>query len=249
MRARITVGILNYRRPPNVDLIVSALRSQSIPCDIFLWDNSGEGQSFADVDWVVRSSVNAYCWPRWFLLSNAATETVMTLDDDLSLASPAALEAIVASLDKLTHHYEILGPEGVVLDGDSGYFPRYGGRVVRDEVPAGLRSSLHVIAGAADRRVDIVKGRSMAMRSELIRAVLPMFVGRDEVCDDIAVSALAAEGRIRAHRVPSAFAGLFVDLPLKNAPMALSMRADWREVREAACCRYFGARRGSKSHG
>ena len=238
MISRITIAILNYKRPANVHRIITGLRAQTQPCRIFLWDNSEHAESFTGVDWLVRSTVNSYCWPRWFMLANAETEFVMTIDDDIELASPTALETILGELEQLAHQTQIIGPEGVLLSGTGDYFPRQSGKITQSSAVDCLDISQHLSAGEEDHMVDIVKGRSMAMAVSAVRQ-LPLFVGRNEVCDDIAVSSLLSGGRKRAHRVPAHFRGLFSDLPEKNGQMALSNNANWRSIRNAARERFF----------
>jgi hypothetical protein len=83
----------------------------------------------------------------------------------------------------------------------------------------------HLRAGEHDERVDIVKGRFMLFRRELLGRVplaLPR-LGMAETpgfrCDDIALSLCIAQGEPGRHLVPAALAGRWVELPKGNAAL------------------------------
>lgn len=242
METLITVGILNFKRAFNMKQIIGSIRSQTIKSEIFVWDNSGNFDQEEDVDWVVRSNRNEYCWPRWFMLASANTKYCMTLDDDMCLSKLSSLEIITKSLDESSFDEEIVGPEGVIMEEGAGYFPVYPPPFYRSRVPPGYRSSLHLLAGDIDRNVDVVKGRCMAMRTQALRSELPIVVGRDVVCDDIAVSAFLGNGKRCAHRVPARFKDIFIDLPGKDAEMSLSSKPEWIRTRNRAADYFFGTR-------
>lgn len=238
---RITVAILNYRRFPNIEHIVASLRRQRAECQIFLWDNSAETNEFADVDWLVRSSENMFCWPRWYMLAQADTEFVMTLDDDLRLAGRRSMGRILDQLDRLNHQNEILGREGVMLVQGSDYYPWYPKPAARRSIPEGYEtSSVHLRAGYEDISVDIVKGRTMAMRTDALRTAIPACAGNDgRQTDDIVVSSMMAAGRPRCHRLPAALRRCFKNMPMRNASMALSCKSGWKHRRNVACKKHF----------
>ena len=37
--SKITIILLNYKRPQNIPLILEAIRTQTIPAKVFLWNN------------------------------------------------------------------------------------------------------------------------------------------------------------------------------------------------------------------
>jgi len=88
----ITVVVTNYLRPVNVRYLMDALCKQSVKPTIFIWDNS-PAQDFNDAhaDWIIRSSRNARCSPRWWMASHADTDFVVIHDDDLMPANPKVL--------------------------------------------------------------------------------------------------------------------------------------------------------------
>ncbi len=234
----ISVAILNYRRQSNVLTIVETLRQQTMPAKILVWDNSGSEEHIPGADLIVRASTNMFCWPRWLLLAQSGTEFCMTLDDDLNLATPTALESILGALEDLDHPRQIVGPEGVVLHPGQHYFPERKAKTAIACADGAFQTTQHIVRPQSDVRVDVVKGRCMATRTDALRK-LPMLPPYADMCDDIAVSAVLSGTRRRAHRVPKAFGALFSDLPGKNAEMALSARSDWKNIREAARQTYF----------
>ena len=93
---KVTVLLLNYKRPENLRRILGDLVKQKpVPPDIFLWNNSG--RSFVDkrVTWQVNSSANRFCWPRWMMGSLARTRFICTMDDDFTFEDDFVLRDLV----------------------------------------------------------------------------------------------------------------------------------------------------------
>ena len=190
MTTKITVVLLNWKRSENVKAIVQTLRNQSVSPQIFLWDNAQDHNRVVvkDVDWYIQSSLNKICWPRWFMASQADTQYVMSLDDDLNLLDDFVIEDLIAVLDNDCHAERIFGREGVILR--PGML--YAGSNQHNEELVNLKRTDAV-------NVDIVKGRLMAFSKEaLIHAPILTKVTNE---DDIAISGLLAKGRNRYHRV------------------------------------------------
>jgi hypothetical protein len=148
------------------------------------------------------------------MAAQADTPFVASIDDDLLPADDRVLEDALAVLRDAEPHV-IVGPFGKQL---------------RDGVP--FVESVHVSAGAEDRRVDWVKGRLMVMRMGALRRVTPArppapppLVQR---CDDIIVSALMAEGKRGQHLVPAVLKDRFRDLPQDHAVYRLPGFAEHR---------------------
>ena len=87
----VTVLLMNYKRRENLNKIILALKSQTIPCEIFVWNNAPEPFVHADVDWVLNSSDNVRCWPRWLMGTFAKNDYIMSHDDDLLITKEDAL--------------------------------------------------------------------------------------------------------------------------------------------------------------
>ena len=162
----VTVVLLNWQRPENLPVVLDGLEMQTERPRIWLWDNSPDGAPNAVVrrcDMVVRSSRNLGCFARWWLASQASTAYVCSIDDDLRLTDERVLEdAVKASREKR--------PDGIVgmfgWDGidrtDTG-----GSRApARSDIDYG--QGRHINGAAEDTPVDIIKGRFMLFRRELL---------------------------------------------------------------------------------
>jgi hypothetical protein len=239
----VTALLLNYRRPQNMQRVLDCLASQTAPTQVYLWNNGsplqvrcGEGEELASVErhplvrLVVTPNGNLGCWPRWLLGSMADTEYVCTLDDDLLLADDRVLEdAIAASRDKC--------PDGIV-----GFFgwERLPGR--------SYRASRHIDGAEQDRWVDLIKGRFMLLRRELLERVpLVHPVVRDEAemlrrADDIVLSLTVSRGRRRAHLVPGVLGRRYVEL--SECGVGLRNEPGHREMRDDLVQRMFAAYEG-----
>jgi hypothetical protein len=167
----LTVVLTNYLRPANMAVILDALASQTLPHQVFVWDNSPE-QSFAgQADWVVRSSRNAMCSARWWLAAHAETPWVLVMDDDLA---PADQRVLADLLEKLAEHAPTpVGAAGVILDPSIAY----------SECP---RVGLECSRISIDTQVDILKGRFFSAPTQRLESLgfLPL-----DAEDDIAASA------------------------------------------------------------
>jgi hypothetical protein len=204
--APLTILMLSYQRRHNVAAILESVRAQHWQPSVFLWDNGAANPSTRVslspthaklVAWQVSSMRNVGCWPRWIMAESASTEYVCSLDDDLAFADSHAMEAI---LDSMTSQRpdSAVGYEGVVLHSGRPYY-----------VP-GQNRNYHLRSGTRNRRVDIVKGRFLAIRRAALTKVR---VDPNEREDDIALSGQLAGGRCRHHLVPAGLAGIFRELP------------------------------------
>lgn len=112
MSSKATALLLNWKRPDNLEKIINRLRQQSVPVDIFLWDNNPTRQF--DVDLHIRSDHNLMCWPRWFMANYANTEFVFSLDDDLIPNNNSLIEYCIETCEK---YDSIIGCRGLCLGG------------------------------------------------------------------------------------------------------------------------------------
>ena len=141
---RSTGLFLNWKRPANLKAIIANLREQAY---IWVWNNGVQGNFDADVQ--INSSVNFLSYPRWLMATQPKTEFVFVHDDDLMVTTP--IKEIEEYMDTLPKD-AILGCAGVTLVKGKGYW-----------------SSRH--RPRANGTVDIVKGRFMFLRTELLRKV------------------------------------------------------------------------------
>jgi hypothetical protein len=183
MMTRMTVCILNWKRPENVVRIIRDLRNQDAKPHIFLWDNSPYDHSETfDTDWTVKSSENKRCWPRWFMGSMAQTDYIMSLDDDLTMRDPKFISDLISVLD--TAGDRVVGIQGVLLRPGKLYF---------ESNRMGVPQENH--------EVDIVKGRLLSFRTLLLKLIDLDAMRATE--DDIAISGMLGQGMRKHWIVPS----------------------------------------------
>jgi hypothetical protein len=203
--ADITVCLLSWKRPKNIPILLDTIKAQKVESRVFLWDNGEEPVEDDRIDWIVRSSVNMLCWPRWFMACQADTEYVCTLDDDLCFKDHGVLGDGIEALETLDDH-KIVGPFGRILS------------------PAGLYSGGSNVWGSEEDRetnwpVDVIKGRHMVVKTRILRNRLPMAIPPPPE-DDIAVCGILAEGRRHQHVRPHHYGyrlQRFRELPANDA--------------------------------
>lgn len=222
MKPQVTVCLTNWMRQDLLLQTIESVLGQSIQSTIFLWNNGAEIQH-SGLSWVVNSSVNQICWPRWFMASYARTEYVCVIDDDVQLRDPNVLEAVLERLAAAPANC-IVGPEGVNLMEGKTY-----------------RESEHIRVSRAptdgDTSCDLVKGKFMALRTGALHGAVFLADPRFYREDDIAISALLARGRRAQHRCLTTLGHRF---RLINAPHALWRQEGHYDRRQQACNHYFG---------
>jgi hypothetical protein len=206
MGTRVTVVLLNWRRPENLRAVIDSVYKQTLRPDIFLWNNGAEFQD-PRINWQVNSSENKMCWPRWFMASMCCSDYVCSLDDDLAFRDSLVLEDAVKFADEQASG-RIVGPFGVRMLARRNYM-----------------KSEHIDLPVKDEVVDIVKGRLMLFRREMLSHV-GMVVNeiKQEVPirnDDIVISGLLAKGKAGQHRVPGLFHNRLVELSAKDCGLVM----------------------------
>lgn len=223
MTPPITALLLNYKRTNNVHFIISRLRRQSVPIDIFVWDNSGKFRS-TDVDWLINSSVNALCAPRWFMGTYARTPYVFTLDDDLLISRDDLIEDVVSYIEKKDFDPDtIFGPFGVIHFEGRNYSESNALTQRILGVPGTAHSSGTYFFDVA---ADMIKGRLMMMRTDRLRQNFDHVQHLTTSEDDIIISGLFARGRRRHHRILTKFKGALKELDDYNV-------GEWRRVQHS----------------
>jgi hypothetical protein len=214
--AATTALLINWRRPNHVRRIVSSLRAQSVPVEIFLLDNSGSSENF-DVDFTLRSNKNLHCWMRWAMAMYANSEFVFSLDDDLEMVDPKTLEKCIGGIHGVV---EALGYEGVRLVPKMDY----------------ARSHHKRVMSSKDFEVDIIKGRFLFTRKSTVVSVLRGQSASTEngrIEDDILLSSEIQGIKL----LPGFLKGSFRELP--TGWEALHRQPDHRRSREYARQKYF----------
>lgn len=218
----ITVCLTNWKRPENLEKIIAQVRSQSVPVNIFLWNN-GESIINNDIDWYVESSHNAMCSPRWFMAANADTEFVCIYDDDLFLMDNNIFADIVKLADK-SPRGSIFGPTGVTLKPGTHYRDaehHYSFRSIKQE----------------DIRCDIIKGSMMLMRTSELQKKVNLNIFKFKREEDIIVSALMADCQLNQHYCLLSFGDRFNSVG--DDDVALWRHDGHMDARELACNEFF----------
>lgn len=203
----LTVCLLNYKRPENLPSLFASLRSQTLLPKIFLWNN-GQWEDIPDlcrrhIDWLLESSHNAGCRPRWWMAAQADTEYVCSLDDDQALADPRVLA------DAIDLFANVPGCRAVGRSGVLFTQPKYW-------------DCQHILAEQLApsydfQRVDYVKGRFLLTRRDWLReAALPAYNG-ELAMDDLEVCGRLSSGQAAQHAVLRGLAHRFVELPAAHA--------------------------------
>lgn len=233
-----TAVILNWRRQKNLPSIVASLRMQTVTTRIVIWHNGTEAEAALDCDEWIRASRNHLCWPRWFVASQAPTEYVFCIDDDITLGDADVLADLISQHENNSTPGGVTGIEGVVLSPGCGYFPTHERPWTRAAVhDVTSPTSWHIGNPLEPTKVDIVKGRLILARTTDLN--LPMQTPMSDFADDIAVCGTLARKRARPHLVAAMPKERVPDLPEKAGPMALSRSPDVAALRERARALYF----------
>lgn len=239
----VTVLLLNYKREANLPKIISSLRAQTIPCEIFLWNNSGTTYKNDQVDWIVNSGKNVRCWPRWTMAPFASGEYVMTLDDDICFTSPDCLELLVSEMQENYIEGRALGVHGVITDDKGNYYLK--GFSKRLRKMGIIHYPKHFEHPEENMLVDIIKGRMIFFKKKDLKRI-PIYPNESEhfsSCDDIIVSSYLCNKQKRHHMLTSKLNGKVEELSGGKEEMALSSAKQWVDLRNEVSKLYF-----NKSH-
>jgi hypothetical protein len=156
----VTAILLNYKRRPNIDVLVERLRSQTIAPDILLVNNSNKRLRVAGAD-VVEMPRNQGSLSRFIVAPFVLSEWLLFMDDDLAPATHtfvedalrvgAQHEGIVgvfgARLRKSPPHYDYTAPPGCgAVEIVKGRFMLFR-RKLLDTVPLGLLPTMSAAHG------------------------------------------------------------------------------------------------------
>ena len=160
---------------------------------------------------------------RWEFAKNATTPFVMSLDDDICFKCDSGLEKIVLSLEQQSNPKRIIGFVGACFSNTLNYnvrrehMCRYGdiNRQVHPQNNTFRTNNDGEVVFVKrdfieqDESVDLVKGRVMAFRTELLANMdFP-----EEREDDIFLNATFANGARCFHKIPMLLNDVFYELP------------------------------------
>jgi glycosyltransferase involved in cell wall biosynthesis len=93
MNFEASAVLLNYRKKNSLIKTIKSIRSQSIPVEIILIDNSGKDEcKDLDIDFLISSSKNLHCKSRFLFSQYATADFIFTLDDDVILQDSTGIE-------------------------------------------------------------------------------------------------------------------------------------------------------------
>lgn len=214
---KVTALLLNWQRPANLKVIIENLRLQTVPVEIFLWNNNQKDENHFDVDLEINSSNNLFCFTRWLMSSFAESDYVLTLDDDLSPKNKNTIENCMNYLEK-NKTIDMIGYTGVKLNDTKQYWKSY--HIAKPDQKK-------------DISVDIIKGRFIfARKSFLSNISFPSeFLIRG---DDIFVSSFSANKIL-----PSFLFNSFQELDSGTIGLCNDKKLHKRK-RQEVVNRYFG---------
>jgi len=222
MSYKATAILTNYCRQENVKKIIPCLRSQTVPIEIIMINNSNIKDEY-DVDLQINASKNLMCFPRWFACNYATSPYVFSLDDDLIFSDD---NVIADCIQYSKENHCAVGGFGVALD-NLNYW----------------RSS-HVRANAEmSHEVNIIKGRFLFTQKQFLKNV-PL-IAPDNISyenprfeDDIFISSY-----INKKIIPTFLANRLIELPEND--FSLFRRRIHRESRFVAAKKFFNKNEGN----
>jgi len=232
MSYKATAILTNYCRQENVKKIIPCLRSQTVPIEIIMINNSNIKDEY-DVDLQINASKNLMCFPRWFACNYATSPYVFSLDDDLIFSDD---NVIADCIQYSKENHCAVGGFGVVLD-NSNYWTSF-------HVRANAEMSHEVAAlGGEGLLVDIIKGRFLFTQKQFLKNV-PL-IAPDNISyenprfeDDIFISSY-----INKKIIPTFLANRLIELPEND--FSLFRRRIHRESRFVAAKKFFNKNEGN----
>lgn len=241
----ITVLLLNYKRRNNIDIILDSLKSQTLNCEIFLWNNSSKIFTDNRVDWIINSSKNQFCWPRWFMGVYANNDFIMSMDDDITFTHNSALEELYNEAIKYREKGRAIGIEGVRIQNFNSYFSTRK-QMRLNKLHIG-NPNLHFITPKKIEKVDIIKGRLLLCVKEDLKEV-PINTKFREFGDDIAMSFFLSKGKKEHHIVTNKLNGKVKNLWGINGLMAQQSKENWGQIRLNVLNEYFNTTSGNDNN-
>ncbi len=187
--------VLNWKRPDQLRATIDSLAKQIVKPKIYLWDNADKEENrYGEDDRVavrIVSSENMGRFPRWWMGGLVGEDYICSLDDDIYLYDENVLDDAVSAQARLC-------PDGIV-----GFF---GWNRIEGN---GYKGGKHLQASNdGDVEVQLVKGRFMCLRSELLAKIplrlVPQSYG---AADDVCLSLFLGQ----RHFLPSVFEGRWVN--------------------------------------
>jgi len=196
--------ILNYKRAPNIPIIVQALRGGKVkPDEVIIIDNNPESNLQIEGVTLIRCSRNFGCQIRHALAQVAGATHYLFVDDDLNVG-PNTLHNFITWHNKL--------PESIL-----GYY----GRIANRQVDSPYTSGSHIYTRKIKKpvKVDIVLGRIHFCRKDKLTQAftllekVPTYPPPGSGMDDILLSLANCYYGYKNYVIPAGPLSFTCDLP------------------------------------
>lgn len=174
----VTAVLLSWKRKPNMPRIIEALRSQTVPVEVWVINNDGTEDFGADR--LIAMPWNAGEWARYPMAGRIETEYGLFQDDDFIIGDDTFVEDAIGLLEKKCPEH-ILGIAGMAIQ------------------PAPPHYGPYIGTGYA----HILKGHFQMFRAETVRKAR---IPRHPSASDIYWALDVGEGK-RAHYVSARLRG------------------------------------------
>ena len=200
--SEITMGLLSWKRPQNMQKVVTSIADQNCKPEVWLWNNDPDSFLMPDADsqyWtskcdvIINSSRNMRCGAWAAMMSLATTEFIGKIDDDLMPLDHDVIGDCIEFLRDRDHDM-VIGMCGVALDSAKRY-------------PDGVRHTNTPLK--EDLAVDVVKGRFWITRRAALMKAPPDAMGHHA---DISWLGFLSGGRRQFHCIPGMLRGRFKGL-------------------------------------
>jgi hypothetical protein len=192
MDKQITALLLSWKRQKNLEKIIHILKNQTVPINIFLWNNNKLDTKNYDVDLQINSSINLMCSARWLMANYSKSDFYFSLDDDIVFKDN---DVIKDCYNFSTENNNCaIGYSGVILNSTKNYV-----------------ESQHITANKLyNYNVDIIKGRFLFLsKDDLKKTNFFKYEKLDNfrIEDDIIISS-----NIKNKIIPSFLNNRFIEL-------------------------------------
>ena len=228
----ITSIILHYNRPDNMKKVIAGIRNQTVPSEIWVWDNSGNCPADG-IDVLIKSNKNFYCQPRFTIGHLVRTPYIFNQDDDLALKDNSIFEKLIETSKANPNDY--IGWNGRFFSKDINWEKAYQspGKGWADDIDLG--------------GLDMINVGVSFFPTRLINDILVNPFNNDidnvkedeyKYGDDIFISNLMKHKRITPYLRP--------DMEWLPEGNGLSKQPPHMDYRNRLCQRYFGKKYGVK---
>lgn len=231
---QITSIVLHYNRPENMKRVIDGIRNQTVPSEIWVWDNSGNCPADG-IDVLIRSSRNFYCQPRFTIGHLVRTLYTYNQDDDLQIKDNRLFEKLIDTANEYPE--DMIGWNGRIFSREINWDKAY------QSPGKGFCDNINM------NGLDMMNVGVSFFRTEIINKLLvnPFQNDIDEVTedeykwgDDMFISNLLPKEH---KRITEYLKNSYEWLP---EGQGLSKQTPHMDIRNRMCQRYWGKQYGIK---